>query len=126
MKTPRVSERVEQAHIVRLLRSLGCAVYVLGTVRRKGEYPGTMQTPGIADLEVWVHDQDTTELLKIEVKAKNGRMRPEQVTYREHCQRAGIAHITGGLDEVIAWCVARRMLKPDQVPYYRTDRGPTP
>jgi hypothetical protein len=50
----RVPERVQQAHIIRLVRTIGGVVYVLGTVRRRGDYQGTMQTPGISDLLVFL------------------------------------------------------------------------
>jgi hypothetical protein len=50
LRLPRVSERAEQSHIVQLLRTVGGQVYVLGTTRRRGDYAGTMQTPGLPDL----------------------------------------------------------------------------
>lgn len=138
----RVSERVEQAHIVRLLRLIGAQVYVLGTVRRKGDYAGTMQTPGIPDLYVMlpglaVSRQSMKELLLrvpvipgeplwIEVKAKSGRLRPAQVEFQQHCERMGHAHIVGGLDAVIAWLLERGFIREHQVPAYRVPKKKTP
>lgn len=52
--TTRVPEKAVQAQIVHLLRSIGANVYVLGTTRRKGDHQGTMQTPGIPDLYVFL------------------------------------------------------------------------
>lgn len=45
MASVRVPEKVVQAHIVQLIRSLGGRAYVLGTRRRSTDFHGTMQTP---------------------------------------------------------------------------------
>jgi len=115
-------EKVEQAGIVRLLRSLGAKVYVLGTVRRRGDYPGTMQTPGLPDVRAFLKGQtpDTRVLLEIECKAAGGRLRPEQREYRACCQAAGIAHVVGGIDAVIAWLVTHGYLRADAVAAHYT------
>lgn len=50
MKRLRLPEKAVQQQIVHLLRSLGAHVYEIGTRRRRQDYPGTMQSPGIPDL----------------------------------------------------------------------------
>lgn len=129
-RPPRQRERAEQAAIVRLLRSLGATVYTLGTTRRKGDFMGTMQTPGLPDLiafikrKTWLDvdtplDGITRRVLFIECKAKGGRLRPEQAEFRALTLQADVAHVVGGVDEVIAWLIDQRYLKADQVAHYR-------
>jgi hypothetical protein len=115
----RVPERVEQAHIVRLVRTLGGTVYVLGTTRRRGDHPGTMQTPGLADLLAFlpVRPHMRERQLWIECKARDGRLSPAQVEFRERCLAAGVAHVVGALDDVIAWLTAEGYLRRGQVPF---------
>lgn len=131
MTKPRQRERGEQAGIVQLLRALGAQVYVSGTTRRAGDFHGTMQTPGIPDIEAFVphphrhgHQAPGYALVKIEVKAKGGRLRPAQAVYRNMCEFAGVAHVVGGLDDVIAWLLANGYLKATQVPHYRVPAKP--
>lgn len=121
-KLPRVSEKVEQAHIVQLLRSIGAKVIVLGTTRRKGDYQGTMQTPGVADLEVFLPIYvGMREFMKIEVKSDGGRLSPAQKDYQQWCQEANITHVVGGLDAVIAKLVELGYLKAENVAHYRME-----
>ncbi len=118
-------EKGEQQGIVKLLRSLGATVYVIGTRRRRGDYQGTMMSPGLPDLEVFLPLSPVLKgsagprvgvrLIKIEVKAPGGRLRPEQRAYQALCVAADIDHIVGGLDDVIAWLIAQRYLRSDQV-----------
>lgn len=118
-----IPEKIEQAHVVQLLRSLGWAVYVIGhpSPADGRTFRGTGQTPGMADLEAHSpgHSIRGPELVKIEVKAKGGKLRSEQVTYQQLCERSMVAHIVGGLDAVIAWLMAAGYLTSDRVPYYR-------
>ena len=72
------SEKQEQQAILELLRLVKARVYVLGTVRPKGDYPGTRQTPGLPDLEAWLPHGNGCHLLKIEVKAVGGRLSDAQ------------------------------------------------
>lgn len=118
-------EKVEQAHIVQLLRTIGATVYVLGTRRRSGDYQGTMQSPGIPDLLAFVPQRVRVgqHLLFIECKAGGGRLRPEQVLFRTLCQQAGIEHVVGDLDAVIAWAIEHNYLSRDSVPHYRQPAG---
>ncbi len=46
-------EKAEQSDAVNVLSALG-KVYTLGTRRKKGDHQGTMQTPGISDLVVFL------------------------------------------------------------------------
>lgn len=127
-RAPRVPEKAVQAHIVQLLRSIGGQVYTMGTTRRRGDFAGTMQTPGIPDVMAFLPDRDSPfpaaptqrrVFLFVEVKARGGRMRPEQIAFREWCIAAGVVHIVGDLDDVIAWLVEHGHVKADSVPHYR-------
>lgn len=117
----RVPEKTEQAHIVQLLRSVGAAVYVLGTHRRRGDYQGTCQTPGLPDLMAFVPSGSTVppRLLFVECKAAGGRLRVEQIDFQEHCHIAEVEHVVGDLDAVIAWLVERGVVKAQLFPSYR-------
>lgn len=127
--TPR--ERVEQLGIRRLMLSLGAKEYVLGTTRRKGDYAGTMQTPGIPDLQFFLPEKRarfdaeakpfTRRLVIVEAKrAKGGRFSAPQIEYRGLTQAAGVDYIGGCLDDVIAWLVREGYLDPKNLPHYRT------
>lgn len=120
--TPRVPEKTEQAHGVQLLRTIGAKVWVLGTVRRRGDFPGTMQTPGIADVLAFlpVRGQPNQRVfLAWECKAAGGRLRPEQQEFRDACLDAGVRHLVGGYDALIAWLVEYGHVKAESFPYYR-------
>jgi hypothetical protein len=58
-------------------------------------------------------------VLCVEVKASGGRLRPEQVAFRQACGEADVAHLVGGLDAVIAWLVDRGYIRAESVPHYR-------
>ena len=131
---PRVSEKVVQAQITQLLRSIGGAVYVLGTVRRRGDYPGTCQSPGLPDLLAFLPPPSSGPglpgsalemLVAVEVKAAGGRLRPEQAAFRAHALAAGMTHLVGDLDVVIAWLVCRGFLRSSSVPSYRQPKEET-
>ena len=109
-------EKWIQVEITRLLRSLGWDVCTLGTRRRKGDYQGTMMTPGIPDLYAFPPNalRGHRELW-IEVKAPNGRMSPAQIHFEACCLRNGIPHVVGGTDEVLSWLVKNGYLRADQV-----------
>lgn len=109
-------ERDEQAAIVKLLRLIGAQVYVLGTARKRGDWQGTMMTPGLPDIIASVprwslHLRVNRERLEIEVKATTGRLSDAQKTYRAHALSAGIEHIVGGLDAVQAWLRERGFVR---------------
>ena len=128
----RQPEQAEQRAIVQLLRSLGAEVYVFGTKRPRGDHPGTMQSPGIPDVEAFIprprvsgplSDRPMRRLVKIEVKAAGGRLRPAQAVYQQRCQEAGIAHVVGGLDVVIAWLCDHGYARRDQFGHYRQEQS---
>lgn len=122
-KRPRVREKVVQHQIVHLLRSVGCEVYVLGTVRpRTDAHHGTRQTPGLADLEVFVPDRARSryELLKVECKADGGRLSVAQRAYQARCRAAGVEHLVGGVDDVLRWLAQRGLVRLENVPHYRS------
>ena len=119
--TRRQPEAAEQHAIVQLLCTVGCQVWTLGTHRRRGDYHGTMQSPGLPDLLAFL--PRAGGLLCIEVKAKGGRLRPEQEVFRNACLACEapwqVHHVVGGLDAVIAYLIALGLLKPEQVAAYR-------
>lgn len=139
---PRLSEKREQQHIVQALRAVGATVYVLGTVHR-GE-PGSMttrQTPGLPDLCVhlpdapkgrvpdmdrWVAGVELSPCaahqLWIEVKAQGGRLRPAQAGFRDFCRLAGVPHLVGGLDVVLAYLQQQGYLR--EIAHYRQAVAP--
>ena len=120
MKPPRVPERIVQRQVVHLLRSLGGEVWVLGTVRPRGDTPGTRQTAGIGDLFCCLRGR----ALWVEVKAAGGKLRPEQQQFRAAVLQTPCHHVVGGVDEVIAWLVGEGLLRADCVPHYRlADEG---
>lgn len=113
----RQPEKAEQAAIVKLLRGIGCAVYVLGTRRRAGDYQGTMQSVGVPDLYTILPRHTGT--LWVEVKAAGGRATPEQRAFQAACQACGQAHVLGGQNAVIAWLLEHGYIHEGQVPHYR-------
>jgi len=109
-----ITEKQEQARIVELFRALRGTVYVSGTVRRAGDYPGTMQTPGIPDLAVFLPAPraalvggDTHVFAFVEVKRAGGRLGPAQRVFRDYCEASGIEYVSGTLDDVLAWLKVR-------------------
>jgi hypothetical protein len=124
--TRRQPERLEQRAIVQLLCALGCPVWTLGTHRRRGDYHGTMQSPGLPDLLAFLPLD--TGLLCIEVKAKGGRLRPEQEVFRNACLACEspwqVHHVVGGLDTVIGYLMSLGLLKAQDVAHYRVPLTP--
>jgi hypothetical protein len=113
-----VSERAQQAAIVKLLRSIQGQVYVIGTTRRKGDYQGTNQTAGLADLLCFlppvprvVVTSSARVLLFVEVKAQGGRLRIEQREFQHLCNAANVWHLVGDLDVVLQWLTAQGYLR---------------
>jgi hypothetical protein len=131
MKTPRISEKVIQSQIVQALRTVGAAVYVLGRPpRHESARMGTGQTPGIPDLYVLLPDspwhrtpegggfatygskaQTCAHGLWIECKAAGGRLRPQQAEFERLCGGAGIPHLVGDLDVVLAYLAQHGYIK---------------
>jgi hypothetical protein len=104
-RPPALLEKHVQRQIVDYLRLIGAEVYVLGTVRRKGDHPGTMQTPGIPDLWAFLPAGGfgpTT--LWIEVKRKGGKRSPAQEVFAIQCDLVEQNYVCGGLDDVMRWC----------------------
>jgi hypothetical protein len=116
-------EKYEQANGVHLLRSLGATVYVLGTRRRQGDHPGTMQTPGIPDIYAFLPFDATrgwtARFVWWEVKAAGGRLRPEQAHFQTLCAIADVDHVAGDVNALVAYLIRRGRLKPESVAYYR-------
>ena len=131
MRTPRPKprlEKLEQADGVKLLCMLGAAVYVSGTVRRAGDHQGTMQTPGIPDVQAFLPRcwlpagtavRHPPQLLCWEVKRQGGKMSAAQTAYRAHCLAAGVPHVVGDLTALMAWLVEHGYLRADQLPASR-------
>ena len=110
-----VPEKQIQADIVKLLETVGAAVYRIGTKRKRGDHQGTMQTPGIPDLVAFVRCQDDQSQywsqVWIEVKRPRGRMSADQSYFKENAERALAAHIVGGVSEVLDWLKERGVVK---------------
>lgn len=129
IRAPRRPEKVEQQQLCNLLRSIGAAVYVLGTRRPKRDsYHGTHQTAGIPDVFAILPASPVAGpdgchsascALWVEVKAAGGKLRPEQAVFRERCLSAELAHVVGGVDDVIVFLVAGGWLRADGVAHYR-------
>ncbi len=123
MSPPRISEKAMQAQIVALLRTLGAMVYVLGhpSPNDGRRHRGTVQTPGLPDL--WVFLPSFLAIaggeVTIEVKAPGGRVRAEQEAFAAYRRGAGGEHIIGGYDDVVAWLIRYGYLKEQNVPHYR-------
>lgn len=127
-------EKTEQVHIVQAAHAVGAVVVVIGTVRRGSKCPscgawvqghmGTQQTPGLADLEIYLPVRSTIarsrELVKWETKrATGGRFSPEQIAYRDFCTAAGVTYGSGCLDDFLALLVDRGLVKAENIPHYR-------
>ncbi len=133
----RVPEKAVQQQIVTLLRTVGCAVSVLGTRRPRGEYQGTCQSPGLPDVWAWL--PRGIGGLWVEVKAEGGRLRPAQAAFRDAAVAAIAAadaagapkvgrvwYVTGGLDAVIAALIGLGLLTAGQVAHYRVPSSVAP
>ena len=115
-------ERYEQADGVKLLRILGAAVYVLGTVRPRGDHPGTCMTSGLPDVQCFLPMRgDVRRFLCWEVKSAAGRLRQEQAEFRAYCIDAGVHHVVGDLTALMAWLVGAGYLTSDQLSHGRQD-----
>lgn len=131
-------EKFEQADGIRLLRTLGAAIYESGTRRPAGDYQGTRQTPGIPDVEVFLPARIVRRqvdgvmrdlaleprLLKWECKSATGRLSPAQQAYRACCLAAHVAHVAGDLTALIAWLVAEGYVRAEQLPHDRQPAAP--
>src|SRR4030095_17065186 len=108
-------EKTEQAETVKLLHTLGAAVYLRGTRRPRGrpcpsggavvpEHQGTCQTPGLSDLVAFLpgHGAGAGErrILFIEQKARGGRYSPDQLMFRALVEPAPAAYLRGGAGRV--------------------------
>lgn len=125
-----IPEKVQQSHIVQLLRGLGGQVYELGTRRARGDYQGTRQTPGLPDVLAFLPPSPRlsdplriprpyAQLLMVEAKREGGKVRPAQREFQDWCGRSGIHHVLGTYDAVVGWCIQHGYLKPESVPHYR-------
>ena len=107
-------EKEIQADIVKLLETVGAAVYKIGTTRKKGDHQGTMQTPGIPDLVAFVRVPCSTPTVQVWIEVKrttDSTMSDAQTTFRKHALEAYREHIVGGVDEVLSWLKARGVVK---------------
>ena len=132
------TEKVEQAHGVACLRTLGAQVYVLGTSRRKGDYPGTMQTPGLPDVLAVLPSLTGPArptrpacLLFWEVKSERGRLRPAQAEFAALIASAfawslTVDHVTGTFDVLLSWLVREGYVKGENVAAHRVVAGKEP
>jgi hypothetical protein len=116
-------EKAVQAQIVACLHGVGASVWTLGTTRRKGDHPGTMQSAGLPDVMAFVPltragcgaalphsnpDVPFMALLLVEIKRGGNAMSTSQQNFAWCAQQVGppVHHVAGGLNEVLAWLVA--------------------
>jgi hypothetical protein len=118
-RRPTADERTEQGSIRNLVEQLRGVVYTLGTTRATccgicgapNSDPTTRQTPGIGDLAVYLPPPARQPargwtLVWVECKGRGGTLSLEQVAFRELNLRAGVAHVVGGIDEMIEYLTA--------------------
>ena len=107
-------EKAEQAGTVKLLQLLGADVYVIGTHRPRGrpcpqcgtfvaEHQGTCQTPGIADLVVFLPGELPRRVCFIEQKRIGGTLSAEQVRFKALAEQSTALYVAGTMDDVLAW-----------------------
>lgn len=118
-------EKIEQAHCCRLIRSVGGKFYTVGTRRRRDDYQGTMQTPGLPDLIAFLPaaKYGPATLLFFEVKAPGGRASSAQLEFACDCVNSSTPYLRGGVLELTAWLIRRGYLKAENVPHYRRPEG---
>lgn len=110
----------EQRHTQVFLEKLGAKVYKVGTRRRKGDFHGTMQTPGISDLLAFMPVRNGRRRgLWVESKAGRGSLSDDQAVFKALCELAGWDHIVGDQNAVVAWCLREGYIRETQVPWYR-------
>lgn len=134
-------EQVEQEAIKKLLLAIGAKFYVAGTKRKRDDYQGTMQTPGLADLplvflpkfkrlapdvrpstaEAMRATEPMYQLVVIEMKSpeahrkKGGGLSAEQKELKHYCDLAGIPYIHGDAKRVVQWLIEHGYLRAEQV-----------
>ena len=127
MVRARVSEKSEQAHIIQALRTIGAKVYVIGRPpRRDAVHKGTGIGIGLPDLLAFLPESRTTprHLLWVEVKSRTGRLSVAQKGFRDVCTLAGVPHLVGGLDDVLAYLRERGYVT--EVAHYRRRTAQSP
>lgn len=128
MKKRRRPEDSEQGNICQLTSSLGGKPWVLGTRRRRGDYPGTMQTAGVADLWLTLPVSRSTGAPAVglwwEAKAPGERRTPDQVGFADWCAATNTPYGWGTFDDFIAWLIIRGYCTPMMFPHYRLPPGP--
>lgn len=118
-------EKVEQANTMNLLRSIGATPYTVGTRRRRGDYQGTMQTPGLPDIFAFLPPPPLKPGasgigLWIEQKrSKKGRLSDAQIAFRDKCLAHGLPHVTGDVNAVIGFLIDGGWLSANSVAHYR-------
>lgn len=133
-RAPRPLEKVVQQHAISLLRSVGGQVNVLGTRRKRGDYQGTRQTPGIPDLYVFLPTPrwpthpalgaPAGVALWFEVKRPGEGRSPDQVAFGNECHARQVPYVWGDLDALIHWLTEGGWLKRDGMPHYRQPAPP--
>ena len=123
-------ERVEQTNICNLVRSIGGKVCVLGTSRRKGDHQGTMQSPGLPDLWIFMPSPklpnshgliDHASGLWWECKSPTGTRSQEQVNFAENCLNTRTPYGYGTLTDFVHYLVAGGWLKRENVNHEHFD-----
>lgn len=116
-------EKVEQQHIVQLLRTFGWTVYVLGhpSPADGRTHRGTGQTPGVPDLLAFSPAPVRQVWIEVKRAGQQHQLRPAQVEFRQFVIDAGLAHVVGTLDDVVGWLLRAGYVNEGQVPWYRVE-----
>lgn len=116
--------QAEQAAGRKLLLALGAKVYAIGTTRRRTDYQGTMQTPGMPDIKFFIQARGASPRRRgvwWESKAGTGRLSPAQREFRDLATSSGEDYIAGDVDALIVWLCAEGYARANQFAHYRTE-----
>lgn len=116
-------EKHIQAAIHEWLELCGCRVYTIGTVRKRGDHQGTMQTPGLPDLLVFVPGEawsDTApEQIWVECKRPGTYQTPEQKLFEHRATTVWPEsyYVWRSLAECQAWAEQRELVEKVGIAY---------
>lgn len=129
---PRLEKDI-QSLIIALLRTIpGTDVYSLGRPAARGDvHKGTRQTPGMCDVLAFLPEaprprttdglRTAAHALAIEAKRPGNKRSRDQDRFRFSALRCGLGHVTGGLDDVLAYLELQGYIRLGDVAHYRHD-----
>lgn len=96
---PALTETAISRKIAAFLRSLGCKVYVIS----RNDPRGSRTTKGLPDMLVIIPRMQGVWTWA-EIKGDKGKLRPDQVEFRDLCRTIGIPwELWRSLDDATAW-----------------------